>query len=61
MAVLEISALGQTAAQLTEMMDSLQASSGRFMVAQASQEALVETGETPFKLSIAYRQEVGRQ
>jgi hypothetical protein len=60
-AVLEIAALGSSAAQLTEMMESLQGSSGRFVVGEASQEQVIETGETPFRISVVYRQEAGRQ
>jgi len=53
-AQVEIKALGQTSAQLTEMMESLEKSGGLFVVRSFGQDAVIETGETPFTLRVTY-------
>ena len=58
-AQVEIKALGQTSAQLTEMMEALEKSGGLFEVRSFGQDAVVETGETPFTLRVTYVQSRG--
>jgi hypothetical protein len=53
-ATVEIKALGKTAAQMTEMMESLEKSGGLFVILQSGQEALSDTGEVPFALELVY-------
>jgi len=53
-AQVEIKAIGQTTAQLTEMMESLEKSGGLFEVRSFSQEAVADTGEVPFSLRVTY-------
>ena len=58
-AQVEIKALGQTSAQLTEMMEALEKSGGLFEVRSFGQDAVVESGETPFTLRVTYVQSRG--
>jgi hypothetical protein len=51
----EISALGKTAAQLTEMLSLLEKSNGLFMVVDALQSQAADTGEIPFTIRVNYR------
>ena len=53
-AQLEIKALGQSAGQLTEMMENLEKSGGLFEVRTFGQDATADTGETPFTLRVTY-------
>ena len=53
-AQLEIKAVGQTAAQLTEMMESMDKSGGLFEVKSFTQEQAIENGEIPFTLRVSY-------
>lgn len=53
--LIEISASGDTPATMTEMMTSIENSSGRFMLDQANQQATDEDGSTPFNLKLVYR------
>lgn len=55
----QVKAVGSTAAQMTAMMTNIAKSGGLFAVLQADQEALTETGETPFTLELAYNQARG--
>lgn len=55
-AEVELSALGKTAAQLTDMMTRLQKSEGLFVVGDVSQSQAADTGEIPFTMTIGYRQ-----
>jgi hypothetical protein len=55
----QVKAVGSTAAQMTAMMTNIAKSAGLFAVLQADQEALTETGETPFTLELAYNQARG--
>jgi hypothetical protein len=50
-----VKAIGATSAQMTEMMTSVEKSGGIFMINQADQDAVVETGEVPFTLELIYR------
>ena len=50
-----VKAIGATSAQMTEMMTSIEKSGGTFTINQADQDAVVETGEVPFTLELAYR------
>lgn len=51
----EISALGKTAAQLTEMLSLLEKSNGLFVVIEALQSQAADTGEIPFTIRVNYR------
>ena len=53
-AAIEVKALGQSAAQMTEMMEMVEKSGGLFAVRQSTQEALQDTGEVPFTLNLIY-------
>jgi Tfp pilus assembly protein PilN len=53
-ATVEIKALGKTAAQMTEMMDSVEKSGGLFLISQSGQDASTDTGEVPFSLNLVY-------
>ena len=53
-AQVEIKAIGQTSAQLTEMMESLEKSGGLFEVRSFGQEAIADSGEVPFALRVTY-------
>lgn len=59
MAKVQVKALGTIAAQMTAMMSNIAKSGGLFVVVQADQEAMAETGETPFTLELAYKQTRG--
>jgi len=58
-ASLELSALGKSPAELTEMMTELGKSEGLFEVGDANQGEMTETGETPFTLELEYHQRGG--
>jgi hypothetical protein len=53
-ASVEIKALGESPAQMTEIMEKLEKSGGVFAVRQSTQEALQETNEVPFTLIVDY-------
>jgi hypothetical protein len=50
----EVKAVGQTAAQMTEMMERVEKSGGRFAIRQSTQEASQDTTEVPFTLMLIY-------
>jgi Tfp pilus assembly protein PilN len=58
-ASLELSALGKSPAELTDMMTELGKSEGLFEVGDANQGEMTETGETPFTLELQYHQRGG--
>jgi hypothetical protein len=51
---IELSAVGKTAAQLTEMLTKLQGSPGLFTNLDASQLQALESGEIPFVINVTY-------
>lgn len=51
----QVKAIGATAAQMTEMMVNVEKSGGLFVTDQADQEAVTDTGETPFTLQLSYK------
>jgi hypothetical protein len=51
---IEVKAIGTTASEMTEMMASLEKSSGVFVVGGTGQETMTENGETPFTISLTY-------
>jgi len=53
-ASVEIKAIGQSPAQMTEMMEKLEKSGGLFAIRQSTQEAPQETSEVPFTLVVLY-------
>ncbi|MEN3333794.1 MAG: hypothetical protein V7641_3159 [Blastocatellia bacterium] len=53
-ATVEVKALGQDAAQMTEMMEKVEKSGGLFAVRQSTQEASQDTNEVPFTLVLVY-------
>jgi hypothetical protein len=53
----EIKAIGESPAQMTEMMEKIEKSGGRFAIRQSTQEALQETNEVPFTLVVDYSPE----
>lgn len=55
MARVQVKAIGTTPSEMTEMMVSLEKSSGLFEVGETGQEATTENGETPFTLNLTYR------
>jgi ribosome-binding factor A len=55
MARVQVKAIGTTAAELTEMMTSLEKSGGLFTVGETAQDAISESGETPFTLNLIYK------
>jgi len=55
MARVQVKAVGSTPAELTEMMASLEKSSGLFIVGETSQDATTENGDTPFTLNLTYK------
>jgi ribosome-binding factor A len=59
MARVQVKAIGTTAAELTEMMASLEKSSGLFTVGETAQDAITESGETPFTLNLIYKSSRG--
>lgn len=58
-ASLELSALGKTPAELTEMMTALEKSEGLFDVGDTGQGETADTGETPFTLELQYHPRSG--
>ena len=54
-ASIRVKALGTTPAEMTEMMSNLANSGGRFIVGETGQDAIVESGETPFTLNLIYK------
>jgi hypothetical protein len=58
-ASLELSALGKSPGELTEMMTDFGKSDGLFEVGDANQGEMTETGETPFTLDLQYHQRTG--
>jgi len=58
-ASLELSALGKSPGELTEMMTDFGKSEGIFEVGDANQGEMTETGETPFTLDLEYHQRGG--
>jgi len=57
----QVKALGQSAAQMTEMMGNIEKSSGLFAILQSSQEAADEGGLIPFTLELTYKGSRGGQ
>jgi Tfp pilus assembly protein PilN len=53
-ASIEIKMIGQTSAQMTEMMEMLEKSGGLFAIRQSSQDAPDDSGEVPFTLNLIY-------
>jgi hypothetical protein len=53
-AVMEIKAVGETSAQLTEMMERLDKSDGLFQLRNFDQDAAAENGEIPFTIRVTY-------
>jgi len=53
-ASLELSALGKSPAEMTEMMTQFGKSEGLFEVGDAQQGEVTDTGETPFSLGLQY-------
>ena len=51
---MDISAVGKTAAQLTELMSKLEKSGGLFVVGEVSQGQVSDTGEVPFLVLVTY-------
>src|SRR5260370_8899021 len=58
-ASLELSAIGKSPAELTEMMTELGKSEGLFEVGEANQGEMTDTGETPFTLEVQYHPRAG--
>jgi hypothetical protein len=58
---LEISAVGKSATQLTEMMERFEKSGGIFTVGDSTQGKATETGEVPFTIKLQYRVPRGTQ
>jgi hypothetical protein len=54
-AAIEIKAIGQSPAQMTEMMAKLNDSNGLFTLGQSTQEQITDTNEVPFTINITYR------
>ena len=55
LATVQVKALGTTPDEMTEMMISLEKSGGLFTVGETSQDATLESGETPFTLNLTYK------
>lgn len=51
---IEIKVIGQTPAQMTEMMEMIEKSGGLFAIRQSNQDAPDDTGEVPFTLNLIY-------
>jgi hypothetical protein len=51
---IEIKVIGQTPAQMTEMMEMIEKSGGLFAIRQSNQDAPDESGEVPFTLNLIY-------
>jgi len=58
-ASLELSALGKTPGELTEMMAELEKSGGLFEVGDTNQGETTDTGEIPFTLQLQYHSRTG--
>ena len=58
-ASLELSALGKSPAEFTQMMEDFEKSNGLFQVGDGSQGEMTDTGETPFTLELQYHQRGG--
>jgi hypothetical protein len=54
-AKVEVSAVGKTAAQLTEMMSRFEKSPGPFLIDQANQGQPTDTGEIPFAITLTFK------
>ncbi len=54
LATVQVKALGQNPAQMTEMMGNIEKSGGVFSIRQTSQEAIDESGLVPFTLDLTY-------
>jgi len=50
----QVKAIGTTANEMTEMMLNLEKSGGLFVVGEAGQEPVADSGETPFTLNLTY-------
>lgn len=55
LANVQVKALGKTPDEMTEMMMSLEKSGGLFTVGEAGQDATLDSGDTPFTLSLTYK------
>jgi Tfp pilus assembly protein PilN len=53
--LIEIVAAGETPAQMTEMMTTIEGSSGKFTLDQADQQQTAEDGTIPFSLKVLYK------
>jgi len=51
----QVKALGTTSDELTAMMLNLEKSNGLFVVGETGQDALAESGETPFTIHLRYQ------
>jgi hypothetical protein len=58
-AKVEVKAIGQSAAQMTEMMEKVGKSGDLFVITQSTQEASQDTSEVPFTLVLVYSPERG--
>jgi hypothetical protein len=56
---LQLKALGTTPDELTLMMSNLEKSNGLFVVGETGQDAMSESGETPFTISVLYQPSKG--
>ncbi|HWP44680.1 MAG TPA: hypothetical protein VNO14_15640 [Blastocatellia bacterium] len=54
-AAIEIKAVGETPAQMTEMMSRLTDSKGLFALGKSTQEQITESNEVPFTIYVTYR------
>ena len=59
--LIEITAAGEAPAQMTEMMSSIESSSGKFTLDQADQQQTAEDGTVPFNLKLFYKPTGGGQ
>jgi hypothetical protein len=59
--LIEIVAAGETPASMTEMMTTIENSSGKFSLDQADQQPVAEDGTTPFNLKLIYKPMRGGQ
>ena len=51
----QVKALGTTPDELTAMMSNLEKSNGLFLVGETGQDAMAESGETPFTINLVYK------
>ena len=56
---LQLKALGTNPDELTAMMSNLEKSNGLFVVGETEQDAMAESGETPFTISVLYQPSKG--